>query len=90
MKNNSRFSGWLAMLLFFVWLSSCDIINPDETIPTTIHLEPFTFLAGPGQGSAMNKISEVWVTANGNILGAFAPTCYLQVLPRRPQQWNCQ
>jgi hypothetical protein len=54
-------------------LHACDIINPEESIPTTFQVEPFTFQAQPGQGSGMNEINEVWVYANSNFLGAFAP-----------------
>lgn len=72
MKNSlPRF--WLAVLTCMVMWTSCDLINPDETLPTTLHLEPYQFITEPGQGSANNDISEIWVTANGSILGAFTP-----------------
>jgi hypothetical protein len=61
----------LCLLLSFGW-TGCDIINPDETLPTTIHLDPFEFEVLPGQGSANNKITEVWVFANESFLGVFA------------------
>ena len=50
---------------------SCNIINPDETIPTRIQVDPFQFNVEPGQGSAQNEITEVWVYANSSFLGAF-------------------
>lgn len=62
----------LGMMSAFL-VMGCDIINPAEEIPATIHVAPFTFQAQPGQGSAQNKITEVWVYANNSFQGAFAP-----------------
>jgi hypothetical protein len=79
---------WLPALLVMgvsvlTW-SACNIINPDEPVPTTIHLQPFEFEIQPGQGSARNKISEVWVYANENNLGAFAPPVDIRYLGEGP------
>lgn len=63
----------VVLATLMISLHACDIINPEETIPTTLQLEPFTFNAQPGQGSAQNEITEVWVYANSSYLGAFAP-----------------
>ena len=63
----------LVVIAFALWLTSCNIINPDEEIPSVLHLSPFTFQIEPGQGSGDNKVTEVWVYANGNNLGAFSP-----------------
>lgn len=84
MKNNGWYGGWMTCLLILTMVSSCDIINPAETVPVTLHLEPFTFTAEPGEGSANNEISEVWVVANGNILGAFAPPVDIRYLGEGP------
>jgi hypothetical protein len=84
MKNNRRCGEWLILLFGCLVVSGCDIINPDETLPTTIHLEPFSFEVDPGQGSSTNSISEVWVTANGNILGVFAPPVDIRYLETGP------
>ena len=62
-----------------LWMSccigilSCEVINPPETLPTRINVEPFAFQVDPGQGSAQNRITEVWVYANNSFLGAFSP-----------------
>src|SRR5688572_11151114 len=84
---NSCLRLWLVALTC-AFLGSCDIINPDEIIPTTLHLEPFNFITEPGQGSSNNKISEVWVTANGNVLGAFSPPVDIQYLEEGPVQFR--
>ncbi len=62
---------WLSICMSFI---GCDIINPSEPLPTRIELQPFDFQIEPGQGSAQNKITEVWVYYNNNtFLGAFTP-----------------
>ncbi|HSF88671.1 MAG TPA: hypothetical protein VLA46_04590 [Saprospiraceae bacterium] len=63
---------WVVMALA-ASLGSCDVINPEEPKPTIVHLQPFDFQIEPGQGSGNNKITETWVYANGNYLGAFTP-----------------
>lgn len=84
MKNNAWTRGWMTCWVIVSLLSSCDIINPEEGIPATLHLDPFTFITGQGEGSANNKITEVWVVANGNILGAFAPPVDIRYLGEGP------
>lgn len=74
MKSKPALSLHLWVLLFLgLSAASCDVINPEEPSPTILHLKPFQFEAQPGQGSAMNKIPEVWVYANSNYIGTFAP-----------------
>ena len=68
-------------------MMSCELINPDETIPTRVQIEPFEFQIGPGQGSAQNKITEVWVFANSNFLGAFNPPVTVNYLEEGPTQF---
>jgi hypothetical protein len=83
MKNRGLCLRFTILVLFSV-ISSCDIINPAEPVPTTIHLSPFTFQIQPGQGSAMNKITEVWVYANENNIGAYAPPVDIHYLGEGP------
>ena len=71
-KPTHRLEFWILLFLCFSALS-CDVINPEEPSPTILHLKPFQFEVQPGQGSAMNKIPEVWVYANSNYIGTFAP-----------------
>jgi hypothetical protein len=60
-------------LLLSLSLGGCDLINPSETIPTRIQIEPMDLEVEDGQGSDQQKITEVWVYADGNFLGAFYP-----------------
>lgn len=74
MKSNFRlfFLYPSCLSLLFLW-SGCDIINPEETLPTRIVLPPFQFQPSPGTGSSQQEIPEIWVYANSNFVGAFAP-----------------
>jgi hypothetical protein len=66
----------------------CDLINPAEPIPTRIHLQPFEFQIQPGQGSGQNRITEVWVYANSNVLGAFTPPVTIHYVDRGQTQFT--
>lgn len=58
----------------------CNIINPEEQIPSYIHLEPFTFVAGPDDGGSTSKITEAWVYVGGDLLGAYTLPATFPVL----------
>jgi hypothetical protein len=71
MKSNKN---WIwCVLSIFRATNACDLINPDEPIPATIHLNRPVLQVEPGQGSARHKITEVWIYANSNFEGAFSP-----------------
>ena len=63
----------------------CNVINPDETIPTKVQLEPFELNVTSGQGSARNKITDVWVYANTNFLGVFSPPVEIDYLGEKDE-----
>ncbi len=87
MKNKGySLSGLVVMMLLL--LPGCNIINPEETIPTRIHLKPFEFQFQPGQGMGPQRISEVWVYANSNYLGTFAPPVDIYFLGEGPTQFS--
>jgi hypothetical protein len=85
MKNRLMpgYFGWIALCLI-LGLTNCDIINPEEPSPGILQLQPFEFQIKDGQGSAQNRITEVWVYANGNLLGAFAPPTDIYYLDEGP------
>ncbi len=88
MKSNHSLKFILLLLLgITIGLSNCDIINPDETSPTTLRLQPFDFEIQPGQGSGNNRITEVWVYADGAFLGAFYPPVDIYYLEEGPKEF---
>src|SRR5687768_8263603 len=54
-------------------MTSCEIINPDESIPARIQMNAPVFELLPNQGTAQHKITEFWTYADGSFIGAFAP-----------------
>src|SRR4030095_14394844 len=72
--NRERLFGSGNMILFLsLFLAGCVLINPSETIPARIQIEPMDLEVVEGQGSDQHKITEVWVFADGDFLGAFYP-----------------
>jgi hypothetical protein len=60
----------LSVLAVSLW-AGCDLINPEEPIPGYIHIPEVSVQTAQGQGSASSKITEVWVTVDGEFIGAF-------------------
>ncbi len=82
-----RFSE-LLIIMSMITLGSCSLFESDEISPTTIQLQPFEFNVTPGQGTAMNRITEVWVYANNKFLGAFTPPVNIYYLESGPTTFN--
>lgn len=61
--------------------SSCNLINPDESIPAYIEVRGITTTSNyTTQGSASNKITDVWVYAGGAYLGTFELPARIPIL----------
>jgi len=75
MKHRKSFLPFsLFFCLLLITLNGCNLINPDETIPARIELQPIQLVVGSTQGSAQQKITELWVYADQNFIGAVPPT----------------
>lgn len=61
----------LFLFLFAFILTSCKVLDPEETIPSFIRIESVGFDAGAGQGSDSVTINDVWVYVDDEIVGAF-------------------
>lgn len=66
-------------------IAGCNLINPEESIPSRIKLEKFDLQLQPGQGSEQNKITEVWVYAGSSFLGVFSPPVEIPYLADQDQ-----
>lgn len=52
--------------------TGCNVINPDEPIPSYVYIEPFTLTCDlESQGFNSSKITDGWVYANNEFIGAF-------------------
>jgi hypothetical protein len=61
-------------------LISCNFINPKEKEPTFVYIPHFEFDAGPGHGTSSEKITELWVFGNDNILSIVDTPAMVPVL----------
>lgn len=67
---------------FGVLISSCEVINPKESVPGYLHIDSFTLNTDYNtQGSASTQgISDVWVFVNDNLVGGFELPATVPVL----------
>lgn len=57
----------LSLFLF----SSCEIINPEEEIPSYIHIDKFNLTTTSSQGTNSHNITDAWVYVDGNFNGVY-------------------
>lgn len=63
---------YIAGFLLFTGIAGCDLIDPEETIPSYIYIQPFTVTSNlETQGYPSSKVTDAWVYANGQFIGAF-------------------
>ena len=75
MKNGKPFG----LLLFLPLFVSCEIFDPEEEVPSYIHIEAIDLtVKNPNQeGSASQAITDAWVFYNDELIGAFElPTTF--------------
>jgi len=71
-KNIYCFSIIVFICLILGGFSSCNLINPDESIPAYIEVDTFLLTTNVNsQGSASHKIEDIWVYANEKFIGTF-------------------
>ena len=68
------------LLFFLLCLLGCEIINPEETIPSYIEINQFNLNTNYDQGTNSNKIEDVWVFIDDNLQGIYALPAILPVL----------
>lgn len=74
-----------ALCSIILLISACDIINPEEQVPAYLDIQPFTLNTVVGaQGSASEKITEVWVFVDGTFLGVYDLPATVPVLNYGP------
>lgn len=75
------------LVLFLLNLSSCDIINPPEKIPSFISVDTIKLkTTGPQQGSSIHAITDCWVYVNNKLIGSFEVPFTIPVLESGMQE----
>lgn len=71
MRFLTRFNYFTFLFLLFL-VSSCDILSPKVAIPAYINIPSFSFITDlTSQGSNSNKITDVWVYVDEELIGTF-------------------
>ena len=68
------------LIFILILFPSCEVINPDEDVPSSINISSFDFEAGIGEGSSLAQITDSWVYVSGNLIGAFEMPTTIPVL----------
>ncbi len=69
----------IAIIPVFI-VASCNIINPPEDSPAFIRIEEFELNTEIFEGSNSQKITEMWLYSNGQLIGVFDPPFEVPVL----------
>lgn len=70
----------LSAVVMIVSVNSCDIINPEEPVPSYIHIDKFNLTTTSDQGSSSSKITDAWVYVDDQLVGAYELPATLPVL----------
>jgi len=71
---------YIIFITILLQIASCDVINPDESIPAYIYVPAFQLNTTANQGSNSNKITDVWVTVGEELLGVFPLPALIPIL----------
>lgn len=75
----AKFSSRLLPALLL--LTACDIIDPEEDIPAYLYVPDFTLTTNAiTEGSASEKITDVWLSVDGDFLGAYTLPALIPLL----------
>lgn len=79
-------TAWLYIILFsLLGVSSCDVINPEEAVPTILNIDAIDIESDYDEvGSASHNISDVWVFADGASVGVFELPASIPILSEGP------
>ncbi|KAA3622478.1 MAG: hypothetical protein DWQ02_25995 [Bacteroidetes bacterium] len=69
--NNWKTGFFSLCSLAVLFISSCDIINPEEEIPAYIRIESVDLKTYPGEGSDDHAITDIWLSVDSEFLGVY-------------------
>lgn len=68
--------------MFSSW--SCNLINPEETIPTYVRIDSFHFTPIPNTGTISQNITSAWVYFNNQTVGTFDLPAVIPIIAKEP------
>ncbi|MEO1436489.1 MAG: hypothetical protein AAFV80_13200, partial [Bacteroidota bacterium] len=86
MKAQLHYLAVLTLILTGMLAGSCSLVDPDEEIPGYLHIEPWTLDAQGGQGTEQQRITDVWVAVDDQLVGAFFLPVTIPVLADGPTE----
>lgn len=69
-----------SVFVLLVFLSSCKVFDPEESIPSFIKIEKVNFDAAFGQGTDSVVVNDVWVYVDDEAIGAFELPATIPIL----------
>ncbi len=80
MRNSIQQWGLFSLLAILLW-GGCDLINPEEETPAYLYVTNFELTTDAVlEGSASHKITDVWLSVDGNFLGVYTLPALIPVL----------
>lgn len=70
----------LLILFFALVVSSCEVINPDEDIPSFIQIDEINVNAASGQGTDSADVEDAWIYIDDKLVGAFQMPALIPIL----------
>ncbi|MEI7596054.1 MAG: hypothetical protein WCK02_09920 [Bacteroidota bacterium] len=76
----NRILVFVILFAFIFSFSSCEIINPEETIPSYIHIDSISFKTLAGEGANTKQIKDAWVYVDNQSIGCFELPATIPIL----------
>ncbi len=75
-----KYSYTLLLFILIIFISSCELINPDDDIPAHIQINSFECNTKPMEGTDSMDIVDAWLYVDGEVIGAFEIPVIIPVL----------
>lgn len=83
-----KYSFLLFVIVASIYVSGCNVINPEEKTPTYVHIDTMNFVntSATKEGSTSQNITSAWVYFNNNPIGVFDLPATVPILADAPGQ----
>ncbi len=71
---------YIVFMLLVIFMNSCSLFDAEEPIPSYLYIEDVELVTGLDEGSNSEEITEVWVSVNSQLIGAFPLPATIPVL----------